>query len=159
MAALANPRYRTTVRALPNGGACVPVPFDPDATWGVKERHPIAGTIDGAGVRGTILHEPTGWSFQVGPAWLRDCSVRPGVEVEVMISPEGPQRVDLAPDVAAALGENPAAGAFFDTLAQFYRKAYLRWIDATKRQPNERAVRIAEVVGLLADGIKARPKL
>lgn len=75
-----------------------------------------------------------------------------------VISPEGPQRVDLAPDVAAALGENPAAGAFFDTLAQFYRKAYLRWIDATKRRPNERAVRIAEVVGLLADGIKERPK-
>jgi hypothetical protein len=26
--------------------------------------------------------------------------------------------------------------AFFDTLAQFYRKAYLRYIDATTRRPD-----------------------
>jgi uncharacterized protein YdeI (YjbR/CyaY-like superfamily) len=30
-----------------------------------------------------------------------------------------------------ALAANPAAGAFFNTLAQFDRKAYLRWIEAT----------------------------
>ena len=52
----------------------------------------------------------------------------------------------------------PAAAAFFDTLAQFYRKAYLRWIDATKRRPDLRAARIAEVVDLLAAGIKQRPR-
>jgi Bacteriocin-protection, YdeI or OmpD-Associated len=45
-----------------------------------------------------------------------------------------------------------------DTLAQFYRKGYLRYIDATTRRPDLRAARIAEVVGLLADGIKARPR-
>jgi len=53
---------------------------------------------------------------------------------------------------------NQAAAAFFDTLAQFYRKAYLRYIDATTRRPDLRAVRIAEVVDLLADGIKERPR-
>jgi hypothetical protein len=49
-------------------------------------------------------------------------------------------------------------GAFFDTLAQFYRKAYLRWIDATARRPDLRAARIAEVADLLAAGIKQRPR-
>jgi len=43
-------------------------------------------------------------------------------------------------------------------LAQFYRKAYLRYIDATTRRPDLRAARIAEVVDLLADGIKERPR-
>ena len=80
-----------------------------------------------------------------------------GAEVIVELAPEGPQRADLADDLAAALAANPAAGAFFDTLAQFYRKAYLRYIDATTR-PDLRASRIAEVVGLLADGIKERPR-
>ena len=37
------------------------------------------------------------------------------------------------------------------------RRAYLHYIDATKRRPEERAARIAEVVALLADGIKQRP--
>jgi Bacteriocin-protection, YdeI or OmpD-Associated len=69
-----------------------------------------------------------------------------------------PQRGDLADDISAALEANPAAAAFFDTLAQFYRKAYLRYIDATTRRPDLRAARIAEVTDLLADGIKERPR-
>ena len=66
----------------------------------------------------------------------------------------------LAPKRLAsmALAADPAAGAFFDTLAQFYRKAYLRWIDSTTRRPDLRAARIAEVVGLLAAGVKQRPR-
>jgi hypothetical protein len=43
-------------------------------------------------------------------------------------------------------------------LAQFYRKGYLRYIDATKRRPDLRAARIAEVTGLLANGVKERPR-
>ena len=85
-------------------------------------------------------------------------SVVIGDEVTVELAPEGPQRSDLADDIAAALEASPAAGAFFDTLAQFYRKAYLRWIDATSRRPDVRAARIAEVVDLLAAGIKERPR-
>ena len=79
--------------------------------------------------------------------------------ITVEIVPEGPQRNDLADDIAAALDANPEAGAFFDSLAQFYRNAYLRWIDGTKRRPDVRStLRIAEVIRLLKDGIKERPK-
>jgi len=81
-----------------------------------------------------------------------------GSEVTAELAPEGPQRSDLADDLAAALTANPAAGAFFDTLAQFYRRAYLRYIDATTRRPDVRAARITEVVGLLAEGVKERPR-
>jgi hypothetical protein len=49
-------------------------------------------------------------------------------------------------------------GACFDTLAQFYRKAYLRWINATSRRSDVRAARIVEAVDLLAAGIKERPR-
>ena len=90
--------------------------------------------------------------------WLRDAGVAAGDDVLVELAPEGPQRGDLADDISAALEANPAAAAFFDTLAQFYRKGYLRYIDATKRRPDLRAARIAEVTGLLASGIKERPR-
>jgi uncharacterized protein YdeI (YjbR/CyaY-like superfamily) len=90
--------------------------------------------------------------------WMRDAGVTAGDDVLVELAPEGPQRGDLADDISAALEANPAAAAFFDTLAQFYRKAYLRWIDATTRRPDLRAARIAEVVGLLAAGVKQRPR-
>jgi len=89
---------------------------------------------------------------------VRDLSLVTGEQATVELAPEGPQRVDLADDIAAALAANPDAAAFFDTLAQFYRKAYLRWIDATTRRPDVRAARIAKVVDLLAAGVKERPK-
>jgi uncharacterized protein YdeI (YjbR/CyaY-like superfamily) len=92
------------------------------------------------------------------PTWLRETGAAAGDEVSVELGPEGRQRGDLAPDIAAALEASPPAAAFFDTLAQFYRKAYLRWIDATARRPGLHAARIAEVVDLLAAGIKQRPR-
>lgn len=76
--------------------------------------------------------------------------------MDVVLSPEGPQREDLAEDVRLALAADPAAGEFFDGLAQFYRRAYLRWIDATKRRPDERERRIAEMIDLLHRGEKER---
>jgi uncharacterized protein YdeI (YjbR/CyaY-like superfamily) len=93
----------------------------------------------------------------LGPAWRRDCGLKAGDRVRVELEPEGPQRQDLAPDLAAALDASPAAAALWDELAQFYRRAYLRWIDATKRNPALRAERIAVVVALLERGVKTRP--
>jgi hypothetical protein len=60
-------------------------------------------------------------------------------------APEGPQRGDLAGDISEVLAANPAAPACFDTLAQFYRKAYIPYIDATTRRPDLHAARMGEV--------------
>ncbi len=139
-------------------GRCyVPVPFDPDELWGKKQRHHIHGTINGMGYRGVI--EPIGdeRGFSIGAAWRRDCGIATGDKVKVVLKPEGPQRDDLAPDIAAALTKNPRAAELFDSLAQFYRKAYLTWINATKRSPELRAERIAEMIRLLKQGHKQRP--
>jgi uncharacterized protein YdeI (YjbR/CyaY-like superfamily) len=106
----------------------------------------------------TLSPGGSGWAFTLSPARMRDIGVVVGDEVLVGLAPEGPQRADLAEDIPAALAANPAAAAFFDTLAQFYRRAYLRWIEATTRRPELRAARIAEVVDLLAAGIKQRPR-
>ena len=109
-------------------------------------------------VRAVVEPLGDGHGIVLGAAWRRDCGIAPGDEVAVVLVPEGPQRADLSPDVAAALDAEPAAGAFFDSIAQFYRNAYLRWIDATKRSPAKRAARIAEMVGLLKAGTKERPR-
>jgi hypothetical protein len=145
--------------------AVVAVPFDPDEEWGAKAYHLVGGSIEPAGggscgryLRGQITRDDQQWVFTLNPMWMRDTGVAVGDEVTVELAPEGPQRADLADDIADALAADAAAAAFFDTLAQFYRKAYLRWIDATTRRPDVRAARIAEVVGLLAAGIKERPR-
>jgi len=72
--------------------------------------------------------------------------------------PEGPQSAALAADIVAALEAEPDAARFFDGLATFYRKNYLRWIDATKRSPELRAQRIAELIQLMKASKKERPR-
>jgi hypothetical protein len=152
-------RFTATLAPARGGAAFVAVPFDPDQVWQPKPRHHVTGTINGIGIRAVIDLHDSQRGFTVGPAWLRDCHrVAVGTTVMVVIVPEGPQRDEVADNIAAALDANPGAGAFFDSLAQFYRKAYLRWIDATKRRPDLRAQRIAEVIRLLDAGIKERPK-
>jgi hypothetical protein len=151
-------RFSAQVSAGPRGRAVIAVPFDPDEVWGAKAEHPVGGTAAGQRVRGTVAPGDGGWAFSMGPMWLHDTGVSVGDNVAVELEPEGPQRGDLADDIAAALAASPAAAAFFDTLAQFYRRAYLRWIDATTRRPDLRAARITQVVDLLAAGVKQRPR-
>jgi hypothetical protein len=151
-------RFRALLAAGPRDGAVIALPFDPDRVWGAKAEHPVSGQVNGRQVRGRVTPAGRGWAFALTPMWLRDAGAAPGQQVQVELAPEGPQRADLAGDIATALEANPAAAAFFDTLAQFYRKAYLRWIGATTRRPEVRAARIAEVVDLLAAGIKQRPR-
>lgn len=151
-------RFKAHVTADPRGRGVIELPFDPDAAWGAKKEHLIGGKIDGRQIRGAVVRGSSGWVLTLGAMWMRDAAIAEGAEVVVRIAPEGPLRQDLAEDFATALAASPAAADFYDTLAQFYRRAYLRWIDATVRRPELRPVRIAEVVGLLAAGVKERPR-
>ncbi|GAB3662983.1 YdeI/OmpD-associated family protein [Nocardioides korecus] len=149
-------RFRTAVSVDPRGRTLVPIPFDPDEVWGSKTRHPVSGSVDGRGMRGVIEKRAVGPVIALGPAWCR-VALPDGATVEVVLEPEGPQRADLAPDIAQALDAAPEAAASFDSLAQFYRTKWLRWIDSTKRRPDQRPVRIAEMISLLQQGLKERP--
>jgi hypothetical protein len=151
-------RFRAVIAPGPGGSSVITVPFDPDEAWGAKASHPVGGTIGGRRIRARLRPADGGWALTLAPGRLPGQGAAIGDEVTVELAPEGPQRGDLADDVAAALAASPEAGAFFDTLAQFYRKAYLRWIDATTRRPDLRAARIAEVTRLLTAGIKHRPR-
>lgn len=94
--------------------------------WGRKVSHHDAGTVDGVRIRAVVEPLERGVGIVLGPSRQRDCGVALGDEVEVVIAPEGPQREDLADDIAAALAAEPSAARFFDSLAQFYRTGYLR---------------------------------
>jgi len=150
--------FKAVVEEGAKGAANIPLPFDPDAVWGKKPRHRLSGTIDGQKVRFIIGPDDRDLGLKLTPMWRRDAGVEAGKRVSVALWPEGPQRDDLAEDFAMALMAEPKAAAFFDDLAQFYRKAYLTWIDATKKKPEERGRRIKEVVKLLKVGKKERPK-
>ena len=146
--------FTATAEDAGRGRVRLKLPFDPNERWGEKPRHPVGGTVGGAKIRGTV--EGGSRELLLGAMWVRDAAVAVGEAVDVVLEPEGPQAGDLGADLRDALDADPEARAFFDGLAQFYRKAYLRYIDATKRKPELRAARIAEVVALCREGRKQR---
>jgi hypothetical protein len=140
------------------GRVYVVLPFDPEKVWGLRGRYHVTGRINGVRVRGALEPFSKGYFLPLGPAYRRGAGLQPGDPVTVVLMPEGPQSEALAPDIVAALAAEPVAASFFDGLATFYRKNYLRWIDATKRSPDLRAQRIAEFVALMKAGKKERPR-
>jgi hypothetical protein len=149
--------FQARLEGSEKGRVYLVLPFDPQKVWGTKERYHIRGTINGNPVRGALGQFDKGYYLALGPAYRRGAGLNPGDAVSVTLMPEGPQREALAADIAAALEAEPEAARFFDALATFYRKNYLRWIDATKRTPGIRAQRIAELVKLMKAGQKQRP--
>ena len=135
----------------------IPVPFDPATVWGARDRYHVTGTVDGSRFRGPLVFRDGSWQIETGPKSPGAALVSDGQEVSVEIWPEGPQVDDLAGDIATALDSRPEARAAFEGLAQFYRRGWLRWIDGTKRRPELRAMRIAEMLRLLEAGHKAHP--
>jgi hypothetical protein len=147
-------RFKTVVTKT-GSRIYIAVPFNPNEVWGVKQRHHITGTINGCVVRGSLGSDGSQYFLPLGAAWRRDNDIAAGVEVEVELSPEGPQTDTLAADVVAALATEPEAQAFFESLATFYRNGYVRWIESAKR-PQTRRTRIAELLSLLKAGKKQR---
>jgi hypothetical protein len=139
----------------PSGGISITLPFDPSVAWGERERYDVTGTINGHKVRGKLMARAGGHVLELGPAWCRDITVGSDAQVVVVLAPEGPQVAAMAEDIAAAFDAEPAARHFFESLATYYRKNFMRWIDGAKR-PETRAKRIAETVATLKSGKRER---
>ena len=143
-------QFRTTITKV-GSRTFIALPFNPNEVWGVKGRQHITGTINGHGVRGSLGSDGKQYFLPLGAAWRRGCGLEAGSEVEVALSPEGPQSESLSTDVAEALEAEPQAKAFFESLATFYRNTYIKWIESAKR-PETRSARIQEMIELLKAG-------
>ncbi len=149
--------FRDRVAGRVAGGAIIPLPFNPAEAWGARNRYYVTGTIDGIGFRSTLVHREGAWQIALGPKSPSASRLQNGQSVAVAVWPEGPQHEQLAPDIAKALAARPQALAAFEALATYYRRGWVRWIDSTKRRPELRAARIAEMVRLVEGGHKERP--
>lgn len=133
----------------------MPLPFNPNDVWGVKQRHHITGSVNGCDVRGSLGSDGEKYFILLGAAWRRDCGIDDGTTVDVVLSPEGPQSENLSPDVILALNAEPQAKAFFESLATFYRNTFIKWIARAKKRET-RVARINEMIQLLKAGKKQK---
>lgn len=111
-------RFKALV-AKAGSGTFIALPFNPNEVWGVKQRHHITGSVNGCPVRGSLGSDESQYFLPLGAAWRRGSGVEAGAEVEVVLTPEGPQADTLASDIAAALDNEPEASAFFAGITRF----------------------------------------
>ena len=133
-----------------NGGIRLVPPLAPAAVWGERDAYHVIGTIGGHLFRASLT-PANGWAIELGPAWCRHPSFRPGDEVAVVMALEGPQSTTMGADAAAAFAAEPDAKRFFDSMPTFYRKNVARGLADAKR-PETRARRIAEAVQRAREG-------
>jgi hypothetical protein len=140
--------FKAVARGRQRGGIAIPLPFDPAAVWGERERYYLAGWIEQYPMRATVAGgaEPV---MQLGPAWCRDPRVGAGAILTIRLHPEGPQLETVSSDLAEAIRADPQASRFFESLATHYRKNYLSWVESAKH-PETRSRRVVEVVQALA---------
>jgi hypothetical protein len=94
-------RFHAVIAAGPRDSAVIMMPFDPDEAWGAKADHPVGGTIEGCRIRARLVPAGNGWVLTLAQKRLGGMGIAIGDDVTVELSPEGPQRGDLADDIAA----------------------------------------------------------
>ncbi|MFV2103465.1 YdeI/OmpD-associated family protein [Micromonospora sp. LOL_024] len=131
----------------------VTVPDDVAARLGDRARVPVNGKVEDTPYTGSMMTGPNGTRYIVVNKAVREAAgVSAGDAVRVRLEPDSAKRtVDVPDDLAAALTESPAAGAFFQSLSYSRTKEYVTWITGAKRAET-RARRVAQTVKLLEAG-------
>ncbi|MBV7328634.1 YdeI/OmpD-associated family protein [Chloroflexi bacterium TSY] len=142
--------FQTTVQKK-GSQVFIELPFNPNDVWRRKQRHYTHGLINDVRIRSLLKEKDGVYLISLGAAWRRDSGIEAGDTVTVSLEPEGPQRETIAKDIADALEQEGAAGEFFDSLATFYRRNYINWVEDAKK-PETRSARIIEMVTLLKAG-------
>ncbi len=121
----------------PGGGwTHVLIPFDVPQVFGTRGRVPVAGTLNGAPYRSSIMPEGDGTHYlNVTKALMAAAHTHPGDTVEVTMALDRAERIVEVPELLTqALAAHPAASAAFASLPYSHRKQYVDWILAAKRE-------------------------
>ncbi len=148
-------RFRALLEKNENNEAtAITIPFDVPATYGTRARVPVRGTINRHPFRGTIFPMGGKFIFVVNRELRAAAGVKGGDTVSfTMERDDEPRTITPPPDLAAALGANPAAQKAWDKLSYTHRREHVEHVEGAKR-PETRERRIEKSVRMLAAGRK-----
>jgi len=147
-------RLSFTTELLPRGNASAVVLTDEQAAQigeGPK-RFPVTVTLNGYTWRTTVAR--MGGENLIGLARKirEDTGVQIGDVVEVAVELDTATReVEVPPELAEALANDPAAGAAYERLAYTHRKEFARWVAEAKRTETKER-RVMQALEMLAEG-------
>jgi hypothetical protein len=131
-------------------GAYVSFPYDPMTCFGKKNLIPIECTFDGHPYRGSIANMGAGPCIGILKAIREELDKGPGDSVHVVVWQDTtPRQVEVPPDLAAALKENPTAATAWERLSFSHKREYINVILDTKKAETRRA-RVQKTVDALS---------
>lgn len=118
---------------------------------GAGRRPAVQVTLNGHTFRTTIGAMKGLAKIPVSAATRAAAGVSAGDVLDVDIEVDtAPRTVTVPEDLAAALSEDAASRAYFDTLTFSQQNAYVSWIEQAKK-PETRQSRVGQTVALLAE--------
>lgn len=149
-------RFRATVELGGRTATGIEVPDEVVAALGQGQRVAVLVTLGGHTYRTTVARMGGRSLVPLSAEHRAAAGVVAGDDVEVDIEVDAtPREVAVPADLAEALGQDGAAGAFFDGLAYSHRKEWVRWVEEAKK-PQTRSSRLAATVEAMRAGRRTR---
>jgi hypothetical protein len=148
--------FRAVIENAGGGGAFVRIPFDVEQVFG-KKRVKVKATINGEPYRGTLVQMGEPCHILIVLKEIREKIGKTfGDQVEVTVEEDTePRVVEIPPELAQALKQEPEVEAVFLRMAYSHQREYVRWIGEAKRAET-RQKRAAEAIEILKRGGKLR---
>jgi hypothetical protein len=139
-----------------DGGAFVRIPFSVEEIFG-KKRVKVKTTINGEPYRGTLVRMGGPDHILIVLKEIRQKIDKTfGDQVEVTVEEDtGPRVLEIPPELAQALKQEPEAETIFQRLAYSHQREYVRWISKAKRAET-RQKRTTKTIEMLKRGEKLR---
>ncbi len=134
-----------------NGKTATGIPVPPEVVDGLGQgkRPRVRVTIAGHTYRSSVAVMGGTFMLPVSAEHRGAAGIAAGDEVEVELTPDlEPREVDLPPDFARALEQDPGAGRSFGQLSYSRRQRYVLDVTGAKT-PQTRERRIAKAIGEL----------
>lgn len=143
--------FRATLQQSGKTATGFVVPPDVVASLGTSKRPPVRVTIRGHTYRSSIALLGGRFLLPVSAEQRASAGVQAGDDVDVDVELDtSPRQVEVPPDFAAALGEDPGARDFFETLSYSQQRWFVDGINSA-RAPETRQRRIRAAVDRLHD--------
>jgi hypothetical protein len=145
--------FRTRLRGEGKTATGFEVPPEVVEALGGGKRPPVTVTINGGYTyRSTVFPYTEAFMLPLAAEHRVPAGVQAGDEIEVTLELDtAPREVEVPPELAAALDEDPQAKAFFESLSYSNKRVFTLSVDGTNN-PETKARRVEKAIALMREG-------
>jgi Domain of unknown function (DUF1905)/Bacteriocin-protection, YdeI or OmpD-Associated len=145
-------QFHATIQQTGRTACGIEVPGRVVDALGGSRRPAVVVTLDRYTYRSTVAPMNGGYWVGVNADHREASGLRAGDEVTVTLALDSaPREVDVPPELAEALGADPVARAFFESLSYSNRRVFTLSVEGTSN-PETKARRVARAIALMREG-------